>query len=430
MSVHEQIRRLLLGGFITVFVLVAGMGGWAAVTEISGAVIASGTLVVDNHVKEIQHPTGGIVSEIHVKNGDRVKADDILVRLDATVSKANLSIVARGIDELTARKARLLAERDGASTVEFPLELTARADNPDVADVMTNEQRLFELRRIARNGQKNQLGKRIEQLRREAQGYEAQIEAKTRELALIERELSGARELWEKRLVTISRMTEMERGATRIEGERGHLMAMLAQSEGKLAEVELQILQIELELKSEVGRELREFEARFAELIERKVTAEDRLRRVDIRAPLGGVVNHSIVHTVGGVVSPAAALMQIVPDADSLIVETKVAPQDIDQIYPRQEVSVRFSAFDSRSTPDLFGAVSHIAADATIDPATREAYYVVRVAIAPGELARLGEAKLIPGMPVETFIRTVDRTVLAYLVKPLSDQITRAFREQ
>jgi HlyD family secretion protein len=428
---RQSIRRHLRAGTALFVLLTGGVGGWAATTEISGAVIAPGALVVDSNVKKVQHPTGGIVSELRVRDGDRVKAGDILVRLDDAVTRANLAIVTKGLDELTARKARLEAERDGQESVIFPDDLLKRSSDPQVAHVMEGEQKLFELRRAARTGLKAQLRQRIEQLGEQTNGLTQQQHAKEQEIVLIQRELKGAQDLWAKNLMPITKLTSLEREATRVEGERGELVASVAQSKDKTSETELQIIQIDRELASEVGKDLREAEDKIGELVERKVSAEDQLKRIDIRAPQDGTVHQLTVHTVGGVITAnGEAIMLIVPDGDNLAVEGRVAPQDIDQLRLSQAALLRFSAFNQRSTPEINGAVSRIAADVTTDQRTGQSYYTIRIALTAEEIARLGDVKLVPGMPVEAFIQTGDRNVLSYLVKPLNDQVTRAFREK
>jgi HlyD family secretion protein len=379
----------------------------------------------------VQHPTGGIVGELHVRDGDRVKAGDILVRLDDTVTRANLAIVTKGLDELTARKARLEAERDGQQDLTFPHDLLQRSSDPQVAHVMEGESKLFELRRSARMGQKAQLRQRIDQLGELTTGLMLQERAKAQEIVLIQRELQGAQKLWKQKLMPISKLTSLEREATRVEGERGQLVASIAQSKEKTSETELQIIQIDRDLASEVGKDLREAEGKIGELVERKVSAEDLLKRIDIRAPQDGTVHQLTVHTVGGVIAASGeAIMLIVPDGDSLAVEAKVAPQDIDQLRLGHKAVLRFSAFNQRTTPEINGKVSRISADVTADQRTGLSYYTIRIALTPEEIARLGNVKLVPGMPVEAFIQTGDRNVLSYLVKPLHDQITRAFREK
>ena len=430
MRTQQAIRNHLLAGVGLAALLVGGVGGWASLTDISGAVISPGVLVVASRVQEVQHPTGGIVAEICAHDGDRVKAGDVLVRLDATVTRANLAIITKELNELMTRKARLIAERDGADSIVFPQELLRQESDPDVAQNIASERRLFDIRRSARLGQKQQLEERIKQLRQEGEGYTAQVNAKAQEIVFINRELEGARTLWKQNLMPISKLTEIERGATRIEGERGQFVATLAQSNGKIAETELQILQVDRDLGSEVGKELRDIDATLGELVERKITAEDQLKRIDIRAPQDGTVHESAVHTVGGVIAPGNPIMMVVPNADSLIIEAKVAPQDIDQLQLGQAAGLRFSAFNQRTTPEINGTISRIGADVTVDQRTGQNYYTVDIATRPEEVARLGDVKLIPGMPVETFIKTGDRKVISYLIKPLRDQIVRAFREQ
>jgi len=365
-----------------------------------------------------------------VRDGDRVKAGDIVVRLDETVTRANLSIVTKGLNELAARKARLEAERDGAEAVNFPADLLARRADPDVAAAIASESKLFELRRSSRTGQKSQLRQRVGQLQEEIGGLTAQQTAKGKEIALIERELAGVRDLFQRNLIQINRLTALEREATRLDGERGQLVASVAQSKGKIAELELQILQIDQDLSSEVAKELREVDGKIGEFVERKVTAEDQLKRIEIRSPQDGTVFQSNVHTVGGVIAAGDAIMMIVPDADALTVEAKVNPQDIDQLKLGQTALLRFTTFNQRTTPEIFGTVSRISADITVDQRTGASFYTIRLNMTPKEIARLGEVRLVPGMPVETFVQTGERTVMSYLVKPLFDQLSRAFREK
>lgn len=427
---HLSIRKHLITGAVVMVVLVFGVGGWAATTEISGALIAPGSIVVDSNVKKVQHPTGGVVGEVRAKDGDRVKAGDIVVRLDETVTRANLAIVTKGLNELAARKARLEAERDGADHIEYPASLLAQKDNPDVAASMNSERRLFELRRTTRLGQKEQLRQRIGQLKEEITGLTAQQEAKSKEIKLIDRELEGVRELYAKNLVQLQRLTQLEREATRLDGERGQLIAAGAQARGKISELELQIIQIDQELSSEVAREMRDVDAKLGEFVERKVTAEDQLKRIDIRSPQDGTVFQSTVHTVGGVVAAGDAIMLIVPAADNLTVEAKVNPQDIDRLQLGQSALLRFSAFNQQTTPEIYGTVTRISADTTTDQRTGVPYYTIRIGMTPEEVARLGDNKLVPGMPLEAFVQTGQRTVMSYLIKPLFDQLMRAFRER
>jgi membrane fusion protein, type I secretion system len=429
-SSRESIYRHLLAGALIVLLLAVGVGGWASTTQIAGALIAQGSIVVDSNVKKVQHPSGGVVGKLNVQDGDRVKAGDILVQLDDTITRANLAIVTKGLDELGARKARLEAERDGAESISFPANLLARGDEPSVAVAVANERKLFELRRSARLGQKAQLKQRITQLHDEILGLSAQQEAKAREITLINKELEGVRELWKNNLVQITRLTALERDGARVEGERAQLVASVAQAKGKITETELQIIQIDQDLSSEVAKDMREVDAKFGEFVERKVAAEDQLKRIDLRAPQDGIVLESKVHTVGGVIPAGDTIMQIVPESDNLLVEAKVNPRDIDQVQIGQSAVLRFSAFNLRTTPEINGTITRISADIATDQRTGQTYYTTRIAMTKGEIARLGDVKLIPGMPVEAFVQTGERTVMSYLMKPLQDQFMRAFREK
>jgi membrane fusion protein, type I secretion system len=427
---RHSIRRHQIAGLVVVGLVAGGVGSWAAVTDISGAVIAPGVLVVDTHVKKVQHPTGGIVGEILARDGDRVEAGDLVLRLDNTITRANLAIITRGLTELTARKARLEAERDGVRTIAVPAELASRSRVPQVAHVIAGEQRLFDLRQAARVGQKAQLRQRIKQLQEEIGGLGAQAKAKSREVTLIQRELEGARELWRKNLMPITKMTNLEREATRVEGEEGNIISTIARAKARIAETELEIIQIDRDLASEVARELREIDGKIGEFVERRVAADDQLKRVEIRASQAGTVHQSTAHTLGGVINPGETIMLIVPIADNLTVEARVAPQDIDQLRLGQTAMLRFSAFNQRTTPEIAGTISRVSADITTEGRTGVSYYTVRVAMSLEDVAGFGHGALMPGMPVEVFVKTADRRVLSYLVKPLTDQIARAFREQ
>jgi HlyD family secretion protein len=429
-ATRRSMRRHLVAAIVVVSVLVVGVGGWAATAVISGAVVASGSVVVDSNVKKVQHPTGGIVGELRVRDGDRVHAGDVVVRLDETVTRANLAIVTKGLGEMMARKARLESERDGLDTITFPAQLLAEADDPDRAAAMDSERKLFNLRKTARSGQKAQLKERVAQLGEEITGLAAQQNSKAKEIALIERELAGVRELWKQNLVQLTRLTALEREAARLDGERGQLVAASAQAKGKIAETALQILQIDQDIASDVAKELREVDGKIGELVERKVAAEDQLKRIDIRAPQDGTVFQLAVHTIGGVITAGDPIMLIVPEADNLSVEVKVNPQDIDQLQLNQKAILRFSAFNIRTTPEIEGVVTRISADTSTDQRTGQSYYTVRIAMPADQIERLGEVKLLPGMPVEAFMQTRDRTMLSYLIKPLHDQFLRAFREK
>jgi HlyD family secretion protein len=430
MKALNSIRRHLFLALIIGFVLIGVIGVWAATSEFAGAVIAQGQLVVDTSVKKVQHPTGGVVAELNVQEGDKVKAGDIVVKLDDTQTRANLAIVSKGLDELTARRAREEAELEGVDRIVFSAELLARQGDPDVARMIAGESKLFQTRRNSREGMKSQLNERVAQSQEEIGGLIAQVESKDKQIGWIKQELEGVRELWEKKLVQFTRVTTLEREQARLNGERGQLVAATAQSKGKISEIKIQILQIDQDMRTEVGKDLADVRGKMAELVEKKVAAEDQLKRIDIRAPQDGMVHQLDIHTVGGVVQAGTPLMLIVPAADKLIVEAKVQPQDIDQLRVGQPAVLRFSAFNSRTTPELNGELSVVSADVTQDQKSGANYYTIRIAVSPDEIARLEGLKLVPGMPVEAFVQTTVRTVVSFFVRPFQDQIARAFREK
>src|SRR2546428_3273876 len=402
---RQSIRLHLIIGLAVVVILAGGLGGWASTAQISGALSAPGSVVVESNVKKVQHPTGGVVGELRARDGDVVKAGDVVVRLDDTVTRASLAIVTKNLDGLWARAARLEAEQRGLESIVFPQTLLSRAEDPDVKTVIASETKLFEVRVTGRAGQKAQLRERVTQLNEEIAGLTAQEKAKDKEIALVEKELVGVRSLYEQQLVQISRLTVLERDAARLAGERAQYIASRAQAKGKITETELQIIQVDKDVVSEVSKDLRETNDKIGEFVERKVTAEDQLRRIDIRAPQDGVVLQSTVHTVGGVITAGDAIMMVVPRADDLSVEAKVNPQDIDKLQIGQKTLLRLSAFNQRTTPELNGVVTRVSADVNTDQRTGQSYYTIRVSLPPAEVARLGDnVKIIPGMPVEAFV--------------------------
>ncbi len=424
------IRRLNIAGLVLLVLLVGGVGGWAMTSQLVGAVIAPGTLVVESNIKKVQHPSGGIVGEIRVKEGSQVEAGEIVLRLDDTLTKATLGIVRSQLDELLAREARLLAEREGAQAIAFPEALMARRKEPSVETAVVGEEKLFESRSNARTGQRAQLRERIAQASEEIRGLSAQLDAKEREIKFIGEELVGVTELYQKNLIPIIRYMQLQRDQAKLTGERGQFVADIARARGKISEIELQIIQLDQDFRTEVLRDLRDSQGKIAELRERYVAAEDQLKRVDIRAPQAGTVLQLAVHTVGGVIGQGETIMQVVPRADQLVVEAKVAPQDVDQLTLGAKVTARIMAGNQRTMPDVAGVLTRISADLTREPQTNQAYYVVRVSLDEEQVRSLRDLTLVPGMPAETFIQTQERTPLQYLLRPLSEQIARTFRER
>jgi HlyD family secretion protein len=425
-----SVRSYLGLGFFMILALFGGMGGWAATTDLAGAVIAPGMVVVAGNVKKVQHPTGGVISQILVKNGDAVKTGDIVVRLDETVTRASLQVITKQIDELSGRVARLKAERDEASAVTFPSELLARAGEPDVRQNIDGERGLFEAHTGTTAAQKRQLDERIKGLEQEITGNTQQAASKSREIELIGKELQGLERLEAQHLVNSDKMTAMRREQARIQGELAQLSAAAGQSRGKIAETAIQKLTIDIQSKSDTVKDLREAEGKIIELTERKIAAEDQLKRIDIRSPSDGIVDQMSVFTVGGVINTAEPLMLIVPQNDKLVVEAKIAPHDIDQARSQKAAVIRFPAFSQRTTPSLNGTVASVSAELTKEPQTGQQYYIARIKIDDDEMHRLGALELVPGMPAEVQIRTSERSALSYLAKPLQDAFAKSFKER
>ena len=417
-------------------VALGGFGGWASTTDIAGAVIASGTVVVESSVKKVQHLSGGIVGEILVKEGSEVEAGEVLMRLDDTLTRANLGVVQSQLDLYNAREARLLAEQDGLESVTFPEAKRNRPTTEAAESAIAGEERLFQARREGRQGQRAQLHERIAQIGEEIRGLTAQQESKDAEIKYIGEQLVGVSELYKKNLVTSERYVQLQRDQARLQGERGQLIADIARSRGKIAETELQILPLDQDFRTDLLKDLRETQAKIAELQERANAAADELKRTDIRAPQAGVVYQLQVHTIGGVIGKGDMVMQIAPRADALIIEAKGAPQDIDQIAVGASVRVRIEAGNRRTTPDLEGKVTVVSPDLTRESEATpkgpqsEQYYLVRVALSEEDLISTPDLRLVPGTPAEVYIRTQDRTPLNYLLKPLREQIARTFRER
>ncbi len=414
--------------FLATILIFGGVGVWLATAQIAGAIIASGVVVVESNVKRVQHSAGGIVGEILVKNGDHVTPGQVVVRLDDTQTRAALGIVVSQLIELRGRKARLTAERDDATTIEYPEGF--ENDGPSSARVAAGERELLESRRLILQVQKSQLGERIEQLTLEGRGLTSQHDAKVTELKLVREELGRLRDLYQKNLVAVTRILAMQREEARINGEQGALLAQIGRSGGQIAEIKVQIANLEQTMRTEAQKELREVEGRIAELEERRVAAEDQLKRIDIRAPQGGMVHELGVHTVGGVIGPAETLMQVVPTGETLAVEIRLAPTDIDQATIGQTATLRFVAFNQRTTPEVSGVISRIGADSSKETQTGNAYYTARIGLDGDTLSRLGAVKLLPGMPVEAYITTTQRSALSFFLKPFEDQIRHVFVEE
>jgi len=425
-SFERELRR---GLRVLVVALVLG-GGWLVFVPLAGAVVVPGNLVVQSNVKAIQHPTGGVVADIKVKNGSRVQAGDLLIKLDATQAQTSLQVVSKQLDEVRAKLARLSAERDGLDHFEAPSQLVSRSTDENVASVLASEETLFKARFTARQSQKDLLQSKIAQLTQEISGLESQITSKAKQLELIQGELTGVQDLYDKHLVPLTRLTALQRESARIEGERGQLESTIAETKSKIGESQLQILRTEQDFRTDVVKDLGEAQAKEAELSERGVAARDLLDRIEIRAPTSGVINQLNAHTIGGVIRAGDTIMEIVPDTDDLQIEARLQPQDIDQVHTGQTAFVRLSAFDRQTTPQLAGQVSYVSADTSKDQQSNTSYFTVRVLLPEEERRHLAGQQLVPGMPAEVFMQTGSRTMMNYLLKPIADQMRRAFVER
>ncbi len=424
------IRRLNRLGLFLALLLIGGFGTWAATTELSGAVIASGSLVVESNTKKVQHPTGGVVGELLVEEGDNVEAGQVLLRLDGTASRSALGVIQNSLDTQLIRHARLIAERDGADDMDFPVALADQRDDPSAMSAFASEVKLFGARRNTLLGQIAQLREQIKQLNEQIMGLTARSQSQDAEIALVKRDLTGVEGLYEKNLVTSDRRSQLQRSLAELIGSRGQTIADIAGARGKISEIELQALQAGKDFLTDVLKQLRDAEDKISELSERKTAAEDQLRRLDIRAPQSGTVHELAVHTVGGVVGPGETIMQIVPRADTLVIDAKVAPQDIDQVTIGATVTVRLLAANRRTVPNLTAKVTRLSADLNHDPGSDKSYYLLRAVFVDADRELLKSLPLLPGMPAEVYVQTQMRTPLEYLTQPLREQIARTFRER
>jgi HlyD family secretion protein len=415
-------------GIVFALMLIAGCGAWAVLAQLSGAIIAQGSVKVDRNLKAIQHRDGGIISEIAVREGDFVTAGQVLLRLDDMQTRAELSIIKTQMVEAIARRARLRAERDMLAEVEFPPGFADQGG--EAAAVIMSETNLFRGNLAHRRSQKEQLELRINQIEKEVAGLEAQRTAKVDEIKLVESEHGKLKQLLQKGLVESLRVYNTDREAARLLGSRGEVEAGIARAYASTSEIRLQIMALDQTARTEAQRELSTVDAKISELTDRKMAIEDRLSRTNIRAPLAGYINELAVHTIGGVISPAERLITLVPENAALRVEARLSPADIDQVALAQPARLRFSAFNRNETPEILGEVAYVSPASTRDTVTGDMYFVADIEVSAEQMARLGARKLVPGMPVEVYITTDQRSALSYLTKPFTDQVARTFREE
>ncbi|WP_156633907.1 HlyD family type I secretion periplasmic adaptor subunit [Methylobacterium sp. Leaf113] len=421
------IPRIALGFALGVSLLV-GVGGWAATTDLNGAILASGAVTVDQNAKAVQHRDGGVVGAILVRDGQVVTAGQVLIRIDDAQTRAELAIVRGQLGELSAKKARLLAERDGLREIAIPASLSD--GDAEMRAILDGESRLFRGNLASRDSQRQQLELQIGQVAEEIAGLVKQKEAKRDELAILTSEHGKLQGLVDKHLFESSKFLPISRDRHRLTGEQGSLEASIARAKVRTSEIRVQLLAITETARTEAQKELSVVDAKLAELGNRRIALEDRLTRTEIRAPATGVLHELKTFTVGGVVTPADVLATVVPADAALRIEVRISPASIDQIGIGRPAKLRFTAFNQRTTPELKGTLTYVS-PSTTKGGKDEAFYVGYVELNEGEMNRLGErSHLVPGMPVEVHVATEERTALSYLMKPIQDQFTRSFRER
>lgn len=417
--------RVAVAGVMAV-ALVGGCGAWAYHAPLGGAVIAQGKVTVKSQVQLVQHRDGGIVSEILVANGDYVRAGDVLIRLDETQIRAELGIVRTQLTEALGRKARLVAERDGASAIAFDREVS---ESPQGVSVQSGETRLFNENRSVREARREQLVLQTDQLNEQIKALSAQQIANGSERGIVREELTRLALLYSKNLIEITKYKASERDLVKTEGVSGELSANIARVKGQISETKIKIIELDQQVRTDSQRELRDIEGKLGELRERLVAAQDRLTRASLTAPCNGYVNDLSVHTVNGVVAPKETLMSIVPTEAQLVVEARLSPNDIDQAAVGQRARMRFTAFNRRTTPEILGQVQTIGASASVDGPGAQAYYLTTIAI-QDNVRTVADRPVVPGMPVEVYLSTEERSALSYLLKPFTDQMARAMQER
>lgn len=423
-------RGAVLAGGVTLGLLVFGFGGWSMLTHISGAIIAQGQLEVENNRQIVQHPDGGVVAEINVKEAQTVKAGDLLIRLDGTLLQSELAIVEGQLFEALARRARLEAERDDKPTPNFQGEIVEIAKTkPDIAELIEGQRSLFFSRRDTLLRQSEQLQKRGSQIIAQIDGIVAQTVALDQQIALVNQELDAQKTLLAKGLAQSSRVLDLESSIAQLQGNRGELIASRAQAEGRATEVDLEILRLAAQRREDASTQLRDIGQTELELAERRRSLTERISRLDIRAPVSGQVLGLQVTSPRSVLRPADPVLFIIPQDRPLVITAQIPTIHIDEVHVGQRTRLVFPAFSARTTPEIYGRVITLAADAMMDQGTKQPFYRAEIMLEEGEIAKLTHETLLPGMPVQAFIETGARTPMAYLLKPFTDYFQTAFRE-
>lgn len=423
-------RRPLIIGFASLGFLVGGLGIWSVQARIAGAVVASGMIEVENNRQVIQHPNGGVVGKILAKDGDTVKAGDVVLKLDDIFLQSELKIIESQLYEIQARKARLQAERDDSRILRFPIALMDEVANSiDLEEVVNGQLRLFEARSVSLEREKDQLKEQIDQAHNQIEGIEAQLTAVQQQEKLITRELRDGESLLRRGLIKASKVFDLQRRQSSLKGEIGNFKSLIAQLLGQVARLEIEVLRLTSTRREEAITTIRDLQNQEAELLESRLAAREKLSRMELRSPVDGVIYGSQVFALGAVVSSAQPIMYVIPQDQPLVVAARIESIHIDQVHVGQDVSLRFTAFNQRQTPEIFGQVARLSADVFTDEITGVSFYSAELLPKDGEIDKLGDQQLLPGMPVESYIKTAERSPLSYLLKPVTDYFNKAFRE-
>ena len=425
---QKSLRRTISFGYLSILLMIGVFVGWGLMTTLNGAVIARATIVAESYSKKVQHEEGGVVSRILVRDGDRVEAGQDLVLLDPTQAKASLAITQSTLDELLIKKARLEAQRDGEKDLALAPDIAARKDTPSISEIISGQQKLLSSSRDSMRGKIDQLKQQIDQLNEQISGMDAELASKKAQSALIIKELESLKKLQTAGLVPMSRLMAVQREAANLDGDKGSLVANRAAAKSKIDEVQLRILQLQEDSRTEALTELRDTDSKIAEMKERLVATSSKVERTSIKAPITGTIYQMAIHTEGGVIGAGETLMLIVPEGDDLVLQAQVSPNDISQVQTGQTAQVRFPSFN-RLTPEVHAEVTQVAADVSRNDANSPPFYMVRITIPANEIKKLGDNKLKPGMMAEAFIQTSARSPLSYLLKPLVDQFAHTMRE-
>lgn len=414
---------IIVIGFIGSFLV------WSIVTKLASGVIAAGSVKVDSNRKQIQHLEGGIVSEILVRDGDTVKADQVLVRLDDTRAATSLALVQQNLDSAQIQAARMLAEQNDLEAMQLPGTVVDRQEDPKIKEMIQAQQQLFTARKESLNGQVKILDQQIRNYGQQIKGFVSQQHSKELQLSSIRQELEDLRKLFEKGMIDRTRLLMLERNEAELVGEVGELVSKIASARTTIGETKLEKFQLDKAFKENVSTDLKEIQVQVNDYQERLLAARHVFAQTQLKSPVDGIVVQSDVHTVSGVVSPGSVLMEIVPINDHLIIEVSVDPQDIDRVKLGLEAGIKFSAFNQREVPEILGTVTYVAADSIKDDTTGMSFYKARVEVEERQIQRLGEREIQPGMVADVVIRTGSRTPMDYILEPLISSFRKAWRE-